>query len=47
MCGITGLINLDNSPVPLSVLQDMTEAIAQREPDGEGHWIEGNVGIGL
>ena len=46
MCGITGLIHLDNSPVPLSVLQDMTEAIAHRGPDGEGHWIEANVGIG-
>lgn len=24
----------------------MTDAIAHRGPDGEGHWIEGNVGIG-
>jgi asparagine synthase (glutamine-hydrolysing) len=46
MCGITGLINLDNSPVPLPVLQGMTDAIAHRGPDGEGHWIEGNVGLG-
>ena len=46
MCGITGIINLDNSPVPLPVLQGMTDAIAHRGPDGEGHWIEGNVGLG-
>ena len=46
MCGVTGLIHLDNSPVSLSVLQEMTEAIAHRGPDGEGHWIEGNVGLG-
>ena len=46
MCGIAGLINLDNSPVPISVLQSMTEAIEHRGPDGEGHWIEGNVGLG-
>ena len=24
----------------------MTDAISHRGPDGEGHWIEGNVGIG-
>ena len=46
MCGVTGLIHLDNSPAPISVLQEMTEAIAHRGPDGEGHWIEGNVGLG-
>jgi asparagine synthase (glutamine-hydrolysing) len=46
MCAITGLIHLDNSPVSLSVLQDMTEAIAHRGPDDGGHWIEENVGIG-
>ena len=46
MCGITGLIHFDNSPVSPEVLQRMTDAISHRGPDGEGHWIEGNVGIG-
>lgn len=46
MCGITGLIHLDNNPVSPVVLQRMTDAIAHRGPDGEGHWIEGNVGLG-
>ncbi|MFA6130541.1 MAG: asparagine synthase (glutamine-hydrolyzing) [Candidatus Omnitrophota bacterium] len=46
MCGITGLINLDGAPVSPVVLQRMTDAIAHRGPDGEGHWIEANVGIG-
>lgn len=46
MCGITGLIHLNNSPVSPAVLQRMTDAIAHRGPDGEGHWIEGNVGLG-
>ena len=46
MCGITGLINLDGEPVSSSVLQKMTDEIAHRGPDGEGHWIEGNVGLG-
>ena len=46
MCGITGLINLDGEPVSPVVLQNMTDEIAHRGPDGEGHWIEGNVGLG-
>lgn len=46
MCGITGLINLNGSPVSPVILQRMTDAIAHRGPDGEGHWIEDNVGIG-
>ena len=46
MCGITGLINLDNSPVSPVILKRMTDAVAHRGPDSEGHWIEGNVGLG-
>lgn len=46
MCGIAGLLHLDGAPVSPAVLQRMTDAIAHRGPDGEGHWIEGNVGIG-
>jgi len=46
MCGITGLINLNGAPVSPVVLSKMTDAIAHRGPDGEGHWIEGNVGLG-
>lgn len=46
MCGITGLIYTNKAPVSPVVLQKMTDSIAHRGPDGEGHWIEGNVGIG-
>ena len=46
MCGITGIINLDGKPVSKDLLRRMTDAIAHRGPDGEGHWIDGNVGIG-
>ena len=46
MCGITGLIHCDGAPVSPQILQKMTDAIAHRGPDGEGHWIEGNVGLG-
>jgi asparagine synthase (glutamine-hydrolysing) len=46
MCGIAGLVNLDGAPVAPPVLQRMTDAIAHRGPDGQGHWIEGAIGIG-
>jgi asparagine synthase (glutamine-hydrolysing) len=46
MCGIAGLIHLDGAPISPVVLQRMTDAIAHRGPDGQGQWIEGNVGLG-
>lgn len=46
MCGIAGIVKLDGAPVSPVVLQEMTDVIAHRGPDGEGHWIEGNVGLG-
>jgi asparagine synthase (glutamine-hydrolysing) len=46
MCGITGLINLDNSPVFSHVVKGMTDALIHRGPDDEGQWVEKNVGIG-
>ena len=46
MCGIAGLIHRDGQPVSPAVLQRMTDAVAHRGPDGEGHWIEGPVGLG-
>ena len=46
MCGITGVIHFDGAPVSPVILRKMTDAIAHRGPDGEGHWIEGNVGLG-
>ena len=46
MCGIAGLIHLDDTPVSPVVLQKMTDAVAHRGPDGQGQWIEGNVGLG-
>lgn len=46
MCGIAGLVQLNGDAVSPVILQRMTDAIAHRGPDGEGHWIEGNVGLG-
>lgn len=46
MCGIAGIVNYKGASVAPPVLQAMTDAIAHRGPDGEGHWIEGGVGFG-
>lgn len=46
MCGIAGLIHTDSESVSPVSLRRMTDAIAHRGPDGQGHWIEGNVGLG-
>jgi asparagine synthase (glutamine-hydrolysing) len=46
MCGIAGVVHTDGSAASPAVLQRMTDAIAHRGPDGQGHWVEANVGIG-
>lgn len=46
MCGIAGFINLDNRPASPVLLKKATDEIMHRGPDGEGHWIEDNVGLG-
>jgi len=46
MCGITGIINFDNSPVSPAVLKKMTDILAHRGPDGAGHYCEYNIGLG-
>jgi len=46
MCGIAGVCNLNGDPVPVGLLQRMTDAIAHRGPDGEGHYTDGAVGLG-
>lgn len=48
MCGIAGIVSADPSEVSLPRLQRMTDAIAHRGPEGEGHWVDaaGRVGFG-
>ncbi len=49
MCGIAGIINLNiDFKVQPDVLKKMTDIIAYRGPDGDGHWISesGNIGLG-
>src|SRR6185503_47228 len=46
MCGIVGIVNLNGAPAEHASLQRMTDAVAHRGPDGEGHFVEGAVGLG-
>lgn len=46
MCGVAGIVNLNGEAVSPVILKRMTDAVAHRGPDGDGQWIEGNVGLG-
>jgi asparagine synthase (glutamine-hydrolysing) len=46
MCGIIGVCNLTGEAVPSSLLKSMTDIMAYRGPDGEGHYTEGPIGLG-
>ena len=46
MCGIVGVCDLKGDPVPVGLLQRMTDRIRHRGPDGEGHYTDGPVGLG-
>lgn len=46
MCGIVGTFNLDGKPVSRLNVKDMASAIAHRGPDGEGYYVEKNIGFG-
>jgi asparagine synthase (glutamine-hydrolysing) len=46
MCGITGIYKSKGAPVEISELKGMTDAIAHRGPDGQGHWAKGHIGFG-
>lgn len=46
MCGIVGILNIDDSPVSYKVLRKMTNALSHRGPDGEGYYHNGSIGLG-
>ncbi len=46
MCGIAGIINFNDEVIDPLKLKGMTDSISHRGPDGEGQWIEDNIGIG-
>jgi asparagine synthase (glutamine-hydrolysing) len=47
MCGIAGFLTFSEKTVQLSVLKKMTDSLAHRGPNGEGHWISENTKIGF
>lgn len=47
MCGIAGIIDLDKKNVSIKRLKEMTDIIAHRGPDGEGHWVSANGNVAL
>jgi asparagine synthase (glutamine-hydrolysing) len=46
MCGIAGMVMADGSAPPIRLLKAMTDAIAHRGPDGEGHVALPGCGLG-
>jgi len=46
MCGIVGIVNLNKKPVASEIPKRMTDAIAHRGPDGEGHFFSENIALG-
>jgi asparagine synthase (glutamine-hydrolysing) len=47
MCGISGIINFNDSPVTINELKLMSDAIMHRGPDGEGQWLNSASKVGL
>ena len=45
MCGILGIYNLDGSAVDAPMLERMGQKIVHRGPDGEGQYIDNNIGL--
>lgn len=46
MCGIAGIISVEQNDNTGRRLQKMTHALAHRGPDGEGHWQKGAAALG-
>ncbi len=46
MCGIVGVCNRKGETVPANLLKRMTDIIAHRGPDSEGHFADGPIGLG-
>jgi asparagine synthase (glutamine-hydrolysing) len=46
MCGIAGFVNKTGKVADRSVLAAMVYAVRHRGPDGEGHYICGNIALG-
>ena len=45
MCGIVGVFNLNGEPFALSNLKRMADTIAHRGPDGDGYFVDNQIGL--
>ena len=46
MCGICGIYNVDGRLVDKEILRKMNNTLVHRGPDGEGYFIDTNIGLG-
>ncbi|MCX6273402.1 MAG: asparagine synthase (glutamine-hydrolyzing) [Bacteroidetes bacterium] len=46
MCGISGIIRMDNGEAGMTDIRRMNDTIRHRGPDGEGFFMEGNLALG-
>ncbi|MBC7187495.1 MAG: asparagine synthase (glutamine-hydrolyzing) [Calditrichaeota bacterium] len=46
MCGISGIVHKDNTPVDQRTIAQMTELVRHRGPDGEGYFSGANFALG-
>ena len=46
MCGIAGILHIDNQPASPILLKRMLDAIVHRGPDGEGSFVDGAYAVG-
>lgn len=46
MSGIAGIYDLRGEPVEPALVRRMSDAAAHRGPDGDGHWVDGAIGLG-
>src|SRR3989442_13257069 len=47
MCGIAGILSLDQAPVHEAEVRRMCGAMVHRGPDGEGYYCRKGVGLGM
>ncbi|MBI2371976.1 MAG: asparagine synthase (glutamine-hydrolyzing) [Deltaproteobacteria bacterium] len=46
MCGISGVLGFGGAPASPAIVRAMTAALSHRGPDGEGHYVNGPIGLG-
>ena len=45
MCGIVGVFNVNQETVHRSMLKSMVSKLAHRGPDGQGFFVNNNIGL--